>query len=86
MVAESCNRMLLTSITEFCNIPAMDWKSHIQSLISFGWTVDDLAVRMGVTPNAVREIIAGRTKAPRAEAAMKLAAIAPSETPPQLAA
>lgn len=60
----------------------MNWKSHIESLISFGWSIDSLAERMGVTPNAVREILANRTKAPRADAAMKLAAIAPSEQPP----
>lgn len=60
----------------------MDWKAHINSLLSFGWTVETLAARMGVTPNAIREILAGRTKAPRANAAIKLAAIAPSDAPP----
>ena len=55
----------------------MDWKSHIERLLSAGATVDQLAVGMGVTPNAVREILAGRTKSPRAEAAFKLAAMKP---------
>lgn len=74
--------MLLTRITESCNLRGMDWKAHIQTLISFGWSVELLAERMGVTPNAVREILAGRTRAPRADAAIKLAAIAPSDAPP----
>lgn len=55
----------------------MDWKSHIESLLNAGATVDQLAHGMGVTPNAVREIRAGRTKAPRADAAFRLAAMAP---------
>lgn len=55
----------------------MDWKSHIEGLLSAGATVDQLAVGMGVTPNAVREILAGRTRSPRAEAAFKLAAMKP---------
>jgi len=55
----------------------MDWKSHIEELLSAGATVDQLAVGMGVTPNAVREILAGRTRSPRAEAAFKLAAMKP---------
>jgi transcriptional regulator with XRE-family HTH domain len=57
----------------------MDWKSHIEGLLSAGATVDQLAVGMGVTPNAVREILAGRTKAPRAEAAFRLAAMKPEQ-------
>jgi transcriptional regulator with XRE-family HTH domain len=56
---------------------SMDWKSHIEGLLSAGATVDQLAVGMGVTPNAVREILAGRTRSPRAEAAFKLAAMKP---------
>jgi DNA-binding transcriptional regulator YiaG len=55
----------------------MDWKSHIEGLLSAGATVDQLAVGMGVTPNAVREILAGRTRSPRAEAAFRLAAMKP---------
>ncbi|WP_315388715.1 hypothetical protein [uncultured Stenotrophomonas sp.] len=51
----------------------MDWKSQIQGLISAGATVDSIASGMGVTPNAVREVLAGRTKAPRADAAFRLA-------------
>lgn len=57
----------------------MDWKSHIEGLLSAGATVDLLAVGMGVTPNAVREILAGRTKSPRADAAFKLAAMTPDQ-------
>lgn len=57
----------------------MDWKSHIEGLLSAGATVDLLAVGMGVTPNAVREIRAGRTKSPRADAAFKLAAMKPEQ-------
>ncbi|WWW34055.1 hypothetical protein V8017_13025 [Stenotrophomonas rhizophila] len=51
----------------------MDWKSQIQGLIGAGATVDSIAAGMGVTPNAVREIIAGRTRSPRADAAFRLA-------------
>lgn len=51
----------------------MDWKSQIQGLIGAGATVDSIAAGMGVTPNAIREILAGRTKAPRADAAFRLA-------------
>lgn len=51
----------------------MDWKSQIQGLIGAGATVDSIAAGMGVTPNAIREILAGRTRAPRADAAFRLA-------------
>ncbi len=57
----------------------MDWKSHIEGLLSAGATVDQLAAGMGVTPNAVREIRAGRTRSPRADAAFRLAAMKPGE-------
>ncbi|OBU55453.1 hypothetical protein [Stenotrophomonas maltophilia] len=57
----------------------MDWKSHIEGLLSAGATVDQLAAGMGVTPNAVREIRAGRTRSPRADAAFRLAAMRPGE-------
>lgn len=57
----------------------MDWKSQIQGLIGAGATVDSIAAGMGVTPNAVREIIAGRTKAPRADAAFRLARMVDAE-------
>ncbi|WP_185750220.1 hypothetical protein [Stenotrophomonas sp. 278] len=57
----------------------MDWKSHIEGLLKAGATVDLLAVGMGVTPNAVREIRAGRTRSPRADAAFKLAAMTPEQ-------
>lgn len=74
--------MLLTAITESCSVSGMDWKAHINSLISFGWTVSQLSDRMGVSDQAVREILAGRTKAPRADAAIRLAAIPPGAPPP----
>lgn len=57
----------------------MDWKSHIQVLLGAGATVDAVAAGMGVTPNAVREILAGRTKSPRADAAFRLAEMKPSD-------
>lgn len=62
----------------------MDWKERIESLIEAGATVGSIAAHMGVTPNAVREILAGRTKAPRAEAAFRLVSLRPDifgETP-----
>ncbi|AIL08666.1 helix-turn-helix transcriptional regulator [Stenotrophomonas maltophilia] len=57
----------------------MDWKSHIEGLLSAGATVDQLARGMGVTPNAIREIRAGRTRSPRADAAFRLAAMKPEQ-------
>lgn len=65
----------------------MDWKSQIQGLIGAGATVDSIAAGMGVTPNAIREILAGRTKAPRADAAFRLARmvgeVTAEQTPPR---
>ncbi|KXB20318.1 hypothetical protein [Xylella fastidiosa] len=55
----------------------MDWKARIKILIDGGATVDSIAAHMGVTPNAVREILAGRTKSPRADAAFRLASLMP---------
>lgn len=55
----------------------MNWKSHIEQLLGAGATVDQVASKIGVTPNAVREILAERTKSPRAAAAMKLAKLKP---------
>lgn len=55
----------------------MDWKTHIEQLVGAGITLPQIADRIGVTPNALREILAGRTKAPRASAAFKLAALTP---------
>ncbi|MBH1556236.1 helix-turn-helix transcriptional regulator [Stenotrophomonas maltophilia] len=57
----------------------MDWKSHIEVLLSAGATVEQLASGMGVTPNAVREIRAGRTRSPRADAAFRLADMKPDQ-------
>lgn len=57
----------------------MDWKLHIELLIAAGATPDRIAKRIGVTANAIREILAGRTKAPRAESAFKLAKLRPSQ-------
>ena len=53
----------------------MTWKQRIDDLILSGQTVDSIARHMGVTANAVREIIKGRTAAPRADAAIKLMAL-----------
>ena len=50
----------------------MDWRLCISGLIDSGLTIDQIAAAIGVTPNAVREITAGRTKSPRANAAMRL--------------
>lgn len=55
----------------------MDWKSHIEQLIAAGATVQQIADRIDVTPNAIREILAERTKSPRADSAFKLAALKP---------
>ncbi len=53
----------------------MDWKTRIEALLAIdGMTVDAIATEMGVTGNAVREILSGRTKAPRAAAALALLA------------
>jgi hypothetical protein len=65
---------------------SMDWKSHIEGLLSAGATVDQLAAGMGVTANAIREIRAGRTRSPRAEAAFRLAAMKPDQFCPAIAA
>lgn len=50
----------------------MDWKSRIEALLAAGMTVNQVAEAMGVTANAVREILQERTKSPRADAAMAL--------------
>jgi transcriptional regulator with XRE-family HTH domain len=57
----------------------MNWKTRIRTLLDSGLSIDDVAAGMGVTPNAVREIMAGRTKAPRAEAAIRLLEMRPAE-------
>lgn len=69
---EICNRMLLHCPTESCRLALMDWKSRIEALMAAGMTVNEIAEAMGVTPNAVREILQERTKSPRAEAAFAL--------------
>lgn len=54
----------------------MDWKSRIEALLAIdGITVDSIASEMGVTSNAVREVLSGRTKSPRADAALALIAL-----------
>ncbi len=57
----------------------MDWNNHIELLIGAGATPALIAQRIGVTPNAIREIRAGRTKAPRAAAAFELAKLTPAD-------
>lgn len=57
----------------------MNWNSHIELLIGAGATPTQIAQRIGVTPNAIREIRAGRTKAPRAAAAFELAKLTPAD-------
>lgn len=53
----------------------MNWAQMIIELKADGMSVADIAASMGVTPNAVREIVAGRTKAPLYDAACKLKAL-----------
>lgn len=53
----------------------MDWKSRIEALTAASVSLDIIASAMGVTVNALREILAGRTKSPRYEAATKLLAL-----------
>ncbi|MAX61513.1 MAG: hypothetical protein CMK46_06745 [Porticoccus sp.] len=53
----------------------MTWKQRIDELMLSGESVDSIARHMGVTANAVREIIKGRTAAPRADAAISLLAL-----------
>lgn len=60
----------------------MDWKTHIKMLIEAGATPAQIADRIGVTANAIREIIAGRTKAPRADAAFRLANLTAADFAP----
>ena len=57
----------------------MDWKPHVSQLIASGATVSGIAARIGVTPNAVRELMAGRTKQPRGMAAVRLAKLRPTD-------
>lgn len=60
----------------------MDWKTHIKKLIEAGATPTQIADRIGVTANAIREIVAGRTKAPRADAAFRLASLTEADFAP----
>lgn len=71
--------MLLREVTGFCRFAGMDWNNHIELLIGAGATPALIAQRIGVTPNAIREIRAGRTKAPRAAAAFELAKLTPAD-------
>ncbi len=71
--------MLLQAFTGFCRFAGMDWNNHIELLIGAGATPALIAQRIGVTPNAIREIRAGRTKAPRAAAAFELAKLTPAD-------
>lgn len=50
----------------------MDWKNRIQELTARDLSISDIADFMGVTDNAVREVLSGRTKQPRANAALRL--------------
>ncbi|KDE88242.1 XRE family transcriptional regulator [Stenotrophomonas maltophilia] len=60
----------------------MDWKTHIKKLIEAGATPAQIADRIGVTANAIREILAGRTKSPRADAAFRLANLTEADFAP----
>lgn len=50
----------------------MDWKTRIERLLAADVPLKSIADEMGVTPNAVREVIAERSKSPRADAAIRL--------------
>ncbi len=50
----------------------MDWKNRIQELTARELSIAEIADYMGVTDNAVREVLSGRTKQPRANAALRL--------------
>ena len=54
----------------------MNWKNCITALLDTGLSVDEIATEIGVTGNAVREVVAGRTKQPRANAAIRLMGLA----------
>ncbi len=53
----------------------MNWKTILNDLFAVPLTIEQVAAEMGVTPNALREILAGRTVSPRFEAATKLLAL-----------
>lgn len=50
----------------------MDFRACITALKQSGLSINQIAGEIGVTGNAVREVVAGRTKSPRASAAMRL--------------
>jgi plasmid maintenance system antidote protein VapI len=50
-----------------------EWRNRILALtVPGGLSINEVAAGMGVTPNAVRELAAGRTREPRANAAVGL--------------
>lgn len=53
----------------------MDWQTRIRELLAREVSIGEIAVSMGVTDNAVREVLSGRTKQPRADAALGLLAL-----------
>lgn len=53
----------------------MEWQTRIKELLARNVSVGEIAASMGVTDNAVREVLSGRTKQPRADAAMGLIAL-----------
>lgn len=70
----------------------MDFRKCMTDLRSDGLSVSEIAEEIGVTDSAVREVIYGRTKAPRAAAALKLLALCaqrgipvPAEAPSAIA-
>jgi len=56
----------------------MDWKKHIHALREAGMTLDQIAEAMGVSTSAIYELLAGRTKSPRADAAIRLLSLSPA--------
>jgi lambda repressor-like predicted transcriptional regulator len=65
----------------------MDWKKCISALQAAGLSIDQISAEAGVTANAVREVVAGRTKQPRANAALRLVGLCCRHgiTPPTVA-
>jgi transcriptional regulator with XRE-family HTH domain len=53
----------------------MDWKPCIRALEAADVPLDEIASAMGVTTNAIRELLSDRTKSPRAAAAFRLMAL-----------
>jgi len=58
----------------------MNWKKHIHALREAGMTLEQIAEAMGVSTSAIYELLAGRTKSPRADAAIRLLNLSPARS------